>query len=1099
MTMKARPDRQPGAFMRLSRALLLIAVLVQPVAAQDAAKSRVPKWDARGVGPLPRQGIACLDVRDDGAVLVGTIAPSGDPNVHLLDNKGKLVASYTVGQRWIDSVAFGPNGEAFAVCTMPEGKAGDRPELYTLKDGVATPAKIKQEAEWFFHYGDHSNHPTLLLSRADKHTAVLAGQNVIVHSPGQSSTIRLPIDKDGASLSLAVDPAGYAVVGAVSQEPGMAANLFLVAPGQKKPLWSRPPLKDVDAAPTPEKGLYGSPTLPDGTREPLPQGDEKVWAPLSVAIHVGLDGKRLIAAADYQGWRRWVRSSATGQKQDVGIRFMPSRPTITIYRENGEVVHQFKPSTFRDRPWWDLRFSTDGKQLYAWRHLWRPRGLSGRGFLPIDGDYFPENACELWKLDVASGVDGHCYYPTAITDLTVGPTGKVIVARWDGELTWHNDHRAEQPLRPKTDGSCFARFAADGQIVAATSAGTVEALDKNESLLWRVDLNAIAPKPLKPWVTNARATPIVKGLWQIPGGRVESDLGGQRLIEAPDGYILIEGHSGLSFEREWESMKAVGLDPMKVKYVLATHEHGDHAPGAYLWRVVTGAKFVCSEEMAYTLQHHIPGNSGYGLHPPVPTDIKVKDDTWLDLAGLKMHAVRIPGHTAGSMAWHFEMDGKSFVAFGDLIMPRGVLGYSGSINFSARDVLSSLRKLQDLKPDLVLPGHGAIEGPANYFGAGIDVGSAVGWGFIRPEKPDPRFRLSQANVDVVGWGQGAVSAAFGDVDGDGRPDVVMVAPKGKGSDVKFFLNHAGKFNDRPDLEIEVPYVEKPHKVRVIKGPRGSAVFVAGKGAGVLEFSKAWPEYGGTVLKVDDGNHLRLHEDKWLVARRFGGFQRVVPDRGGLQIQAFQPEVSGPYVDFRMVPLKDMGREALVSSYGQVYVRDAKGKLPTTPTFELVDKTKDWHFLAAGDFNGDGRVDLAFLSYGMNQGTEARIFYQRAGDRPFSEKPDVVMPLGPKKDKSTPSLVRDNPAVADWNGDGIDDLIVAHGQSDEVLVFFGGKEGLSPMRMQRIHLDYRVQYEHGPYVADFDGDGKADLAVFGYTNTGVGAGGPPAVYIYRQTK
>jgi hypothetical protein len=88
-------------------------------------------------------------------------------------------------------------------------------------------------------------------------------------------------------------------------------------------------------------------------------------------------------------------------------------------------------------------------------------------------------------------------------------------------------------------------------------------------------------------------------------------------------------------------------------------------------------------------------------------------------------------------------------------------------------------------------------------------------------------------------------------------------------------------------------------------------------------------------------------------------------------------------------------------------------------------------------------------------------------------------------------------VADWNGDGIDDLVVAHGQSDEVLVFLGGKDGLSKDRVQRIALEYRVHYEHGVHVADYNGDGKADLAVFGYTNTGVGAGGPPAVYVWLQ--
>ena len=117
----------------------------------------------------------------------------------------------------------------------------------------------------------------------------------------------------------------------------------------------------------------------------------------------------------------------------------------------------------------------------------------------------------------------------------------------------------------------------------------------------------------------------------------------------------------------------------------------------------------------------------------------ITQDTALDLAGLPVRAVRVPGHTFGSMAWRFEKGGKRYVATGDLIMPDGVLGYSGSINFSAADVLSSLRKLQALKPDVVLPGHGPYGDPDRYLAAGIAVGVHVGWGKLPAGAARPLF------------------------------------------------------------------------------------------------------------------------------------------------------------------------------------------------------------------------------------------------------------------------------------------------------------------------------------------------------------------------
>src|SRR5262249_40276769 len=158
---------------------------------------------------------------------------------------------------------------------------------------------------------------------------------------------------------------------------------------------------------------------------------------------------------------------------------------------------------------------------------------------------------------------------------------------------------------------------------------------------------------------------------------------------------------------------------------------------------------------------------------------------------------------------------------------------------------------------LVARGQGAVEGEENYFQAGIDVGTAVGWGFIKPERPDPRFRLTQKNVLVVGWGQQATSAAFADFNGDGKPDVVIVSPDGGGAIVRFFLNHGGKFNAKADHEIKMPAVSQPHKIRVTPTKKGPHILVAGQSAALLTPSGAFPNFTVHPFDLGDGNHLHF--------------------------------------------------------------------------------------------------------------------------------------------------------------------------------------------------------------------------------------------------
>ncbi len=1092
-----------------------LALLVGGVAVCGEVRSAVPPWDDRGSGPLPWQGIACLDIRDGAKwIALGTIAPPGDPNVFLLDGAGRLVRTARAGQRWIQQVAVDRTGEVWqALCTMPAGRAGDFPTVFAGGRELTAVPPQQGEGGWpqnLFQYGDHSNHTGVLLRGFPRGGVVVYDRRVLwlpAADGRPEAQVEYPRPPHGVTVSLAAGADGVAVVGCAASDKS-GSNLFLLSPRSRRPLWSRPALVETDRAAHPEKGLYGTPTLPDGRRAELPQRDVPVHGPLSLAVF-GTGESRRIAAADYPGWQRWIRSSATGEEQNYGTRFVPARPVVSVYDGHGKLLRRFGAEHFAGPLWVDLVFSGGGKYVFGFPHSWTCRGLAGQTVLPADAA-----ARTVYLLDVETGRAHALAFPDAVSGADAADSGRLAVGCWNGRVYLLDADQLKKGIMPEglaVGGPSLVRVSRDGtRVVVAATKGEVRLLDNTGRQLWRQDLNRLVKPARKPWVANARAEPLGPGVWQLPGGRVESDLGGQRVVEAPDGLVLIEAHAGLSFEREWAAMKAVGLDPRRVKYVLATHEHGDHAPGAYLWRVVTGARFVCSAEMAYALQHHPPLCSGYGLHPPVPTDLRVTRDTELDLAGLKVHAVRLPGHTFGSMAWLFTRGRKKYVAFGDLIMPEGRLGYSGSINFSGRDVLASLRKLRDLKPDVALPGHGPTGDPSRYLAAGIDVGVHVGWGKVRPERPDPYFRITQKNVRVVAWNIDAASAAVGDIDGDGKPDVAVVCPEGDGAAVKIFLNHGGTFRDRPDHVIAVPGVAGPSKIRLahLNDDKVLDILVGGRSSALLLSEGKLPGYKIVPLGMAEANRVRRGDVRGrgrpqiLVGRKFGGFQEVRPGKGkSFELVPMKPDVQGPYADFRLVDLNGDGRPDLVTSAGRVYLRRPDGKLPAEPTFRLeLPDAKDWTFLGVGDFNGDGKPDVALLSYGMER-TRLSVFYNTGkADRPFTEQPNGRIDLagkgGPREQHP---LLRDRPIVADWNGDGIPDLVVGKGQDNRVLVLLGGRDGLDLKRSGTIALDYRLHYETGLFVADFDGDGVPDLAALGYTSTGVGLGGPPAVYIWRQVR
>jgi hypothetical protein len=215
-----------------------------PASAQEPAarETKVPRWDARGVGQLAWQGVACLDVNDEAArIAVGTIAPAGDPNVLLLDGNGKLLRQERAGQRWINQVALDTDDVMRAVCTMPAGRSGDMPEVFRLGTGNVTAEAIAwrrgQYVDGCFHYGDHSNHVTRLLTRSGPSAVAVGGDQV--HWLGAAGkTVTYPLQPTAIPVALAGDPRGMVVVGTTatpSKQDPAPPNLQVLDLSRPKP------------------------------------------------------------------------------------------------------------------------------------------------------------------------------------------------------------------------------------------------------------------------------------------------------------------------------------------------------------------------------------------------------------------------------------------------------------------------------------------------------------------------------------------------------------------------------------------------------------------------------------------------------------------------------------------------------------------------------------------------------------------------------------------------------------------------------------------------------------------------------------------------
>ena len=129
-------------------------------------------------------------------------------------------------------------------------------------------------------------------------------------------------------------------------------------------------------------------------------------------------------------------------------------------------------------------------------------------------------------------------------------------------------------------------------------------------------------------------------------------------VTTRDGILLIDA----GYPDQLESvllpgLRALGLDPGDVKYVLVGHGHADHFGGASYFQQ-RGARVALSAADWNLVESPPPAPAGapapQGLPPP-HRDVVVDDGEPIEFGGLTITPALIPGHTPGALGFVLEV------------------------------------------------------------------------------------------------------------------------------------------------------------------------------------------------------------------------------------------------------------------------------------------------------------------------------------------------------------------------------------------------------------------------------------------------------------
>jgi len=189
------------------------------------------------------------------------------------------------------------------------------------------------------------------------------------------------------------------------------------------------------------------------------------------------------------------------------------------------------------------------------------------------------------------------------------------------------------------------------------------------------------------------------------------------LLDGGDEYALIDAGGGRDVPGIVAQIEGDGLDPKRVRKLLLTHAHADHAAGAADVRERFGLEVFASpvvagfvregDERAISLDvaRRAGGYPSDFVLRPCPVDGELEGGAEVRVGDLSLTVLNTPGHATGHISFLLRQGPRLSVFCGDAVFFGGKILLQHTWDCSLQESIASVERLAALPIDGLYPGH----------------------------------------------------------------------------------------------------------------------------------------------------------------------------------------------------------------------------------------------------------------------------------------------------------------------------------------------------------------------------------------------------------